>query len=107
MIAATARYLFSKPIVKRRHFLSTALRSFSVLENKLALLDLFGDNEDDSEYDRNGVKLPPFGSIISYTAQRQYHVGIYEGSKMLDGIQKLQIRNEHECLRDVSDWLFS
>ncbi len=76
-------------------------RSFSILENKLALIDILGDSDEFEEVDRDGKKLPPFGSIVSYTAQREYHVGIYEGTKMIDGIQKLQIRNEHDCIRDV------
>lgn len=77
-------------------------RPFSILENKLAFIDIWGDGDEFEEVDRDGMKLPPFGSIVSYTAQREYHVGVYEGTKMIDGIQKLQIRNEHDCIRDVS-----
>lgn len=100
MFASFTRHS-SRSVFRSKHLFQKAIRSFSVLENRLAFLDLFSDNEDGSEYDRNGMKLPPFGSIVSYTSNRQYHIGIYEGSKIIDGIQKLQIRNEHACLRDV------
>lgn len=76
-------------------------RSFSVIENKLAFIDIIGKDEDDDELDRSGLKLPPVGSIVSYTTQRNYHVGVYCGRKNIDGLQKLQIRNEHDCIRDV------
>lgn len=77
------------------------LRSFSVLENKLAYIDIIGENDDDDDVDRNGLHLPPVGSIIAYSSQRQYRLGVYCGKKMIDGIQKLQVRNEHDCIRDV------
>lgn len=73
-------------------------RCFSSFENKLSLFDIFVNEED---LDRNGLILPSVNSIVSYTAQRQYRVGKYIGIKLIDGIQKLQILNEHDCIRDV------
>jgi len=71
-------------------------RQFSILENKLAFIDTLGE-----EVDRNGLLLPPVGSLVSYSTQRQYRVGVYCGKKNIDGLQKLQIRNEHDCIHDV------
>ena len=73
-------------------------RCFSSFENKLSLFDIFANDED---VDRNGLVLPSLNSIVSYTSQRQYRVGKYVGIKLIDGIQKLQILNEHDCIRDV------
>ena len=101
MFAAFAKLSFTHPILSKQQLLYKTVRSFSVIEDKLSLIDLFGDNDDGDEYDHNGIKLPPFGSLISFTTQRQYNIGIYEGTKMIDGIQKLQVRNEHNCIRDV------
>ena len=73
-------------------------RCFTSFENKLSLFDIFANEED---VDRNGLVLPSVNSIVSYTSQRQYRVGKYIGIKLIDGIQKLQILNEHDCIRDV------
>lgn len=101
MFAAFARGPGLGIISKKQHLVHKAWRNFSVLENKKTLFDSFEGIEDENESGRNGLKLPPFGSIVSYTTQRQYHIGIYEGIKSIDGIQKLQIRNEHACIHDV------
>ena len=87
--------------VRTTNMRSMLVRCFSVIENKLAFIDIIGKEDDEDELDRNGLKLPPIGSIVSYTTQRNYHVGVYCGRKVIDGLQKLQIRNEHDCIRDV------
>ena len=82
MFAAFAKLSFTHPILSKQQLLYKTVRSFSVIEDKLSLIDLFGDNDDGDEYDHNGIKLPPFGSLISFTTQRQYNIGIYEGTKI-------------------------
>lgn len=93
MLEALQRNGIKNPFYKT---ISVLARQFSILENKLSFIDALGE-----EVDRNGLLLPPIGSLVSYSTQRQYRVGIYCGKKNIDGLQKLQVRNEHDCIHDV------
>ena len=98
MLGAIQRRGANRRLCRRAYVLT---RQFSILENKLAFIDTLGE-----EVDRNGLLLPPVGSLVSYSTQRQYRVGVYCGKKNIDGLQKLQIRNEHDCIHDVFSFVF-